>query len=234
MGIKQRINRALASLAPMEVLWPTIWWERFFEDGKKRPMWKKCLIFAAGYTYTVLITPVAIPIFACYYVLYHAFKPLVWNIRKRIWMAKHICRSYFRGGPMYPPRSNPDYEVKELPRMRERNLTLVLGSDVIKPMEADRDYGDAPVQQKTIDQLDTCQFWRLPPDVRERIWRYAVGNGYVHIVRRKHRLRSVYCPAKNPTDPLRRDLCLSNRDGQGYHVPAAWPPHDRSLSLLGS
>lgn len=88
------------------------------------------------------------------------------------------------------------------------------------------------VKQTTTDQLGNCDLWKLPYEVREEIWKYAVGGHHIHIVRRKGRLGNVYCPAEEPLDPLRRDLCILKRDEQGYYRPTAWPKDARPLALM--
>ncbi|KAL5387842.1 hypothetical protein DPSP01_003240 [Paraphaeosphaeria sporulosa] len=124
-------------------------------------------------------------------------------------------------------------EVKALPKMRPRALTLHSdgGSPVFE--EELHTLGRSRVKQKTVDQLGTCDLWKIPFEVREAIFRYAVGGNHVHIVKRRQRWGSVYCPAKDPTDPVHRDFC-TRRDKDGYHVMSAWPKDTRPLALLVS
>jgi len=146
--------------------------------------------------------------------------------------------------------------VREFPRKRNRRLTMgerrVAIRDELEAapeswplftagghmrrtlMNSKRVYGGKATvfEQLTADQLGKSHFWRFPFEVREKIWRYAVGGHHIHIVRRRGRLGNVYCPADDPTDPLRRDLCLETRDEHGFHRPTAWPQDIRPLSLL--
>jgi hypothetical protein len=124
-------------------------------------------------------------------------------------------------------------EVEALPKMRPRALTL--RSDGRSPAfkEESRSHDGSHVRQRTVDQLEACELWRFPFEVREQIWKYAVGGNHVHIVKRRQRWGSVYCPAKDPTDPVHRDLC-TRRDEDGYHVTSAWPRDMRPLALLVS
>ncbi|KAF1957031.1 hypothetical protein CC80DRAFT_504127 [Byssothecium circinans] len=87
-------------------------------------------------------------------------------------------------------------------------------------------------EQRIVDQLGTCQLWKLPFEVRQQVWKYAVGGNHIHIMRRKGRLGNVYCSADDPTDPIRRDLCLSTRDENGCYIPTAWPRDTYPLALL--
>ncbi|CAI6325313.1 unnamed protein product [Periconia digitata] len=156
--------------------------------------------------------------------------------------------------------AEPKNQVKTVSvRRRERNLTLVLGTTMIREMDAvrsdekgpldptelemglgwvrkDKKDGTSqkpPIHQTTIDQMKTCQLWRLPPEIRALIWMFVVGGGHVHIVRTQKRLVGVYCPAKDPTDPLHKDLCVSKMDKYDYyHDPSPWPMDRRPLSLL--
>ncbi|KAF2449622.1 hypothetical protein P171DRAFT_440108 [Karstenula rhodostoma CBS 690.94] len=122
-------------------------------------------------------------------------------------------------------------EVKALPKMRPRALTL--RSDDGTPALKDelRTHDRSRVKQNTVDQLGACDLWRFPFEVRETIWKYAVGGNHVHIVKRRQRWGSVYCPAKDPTDPVHRDFC-TRRDEDGYHVMSAWPTDTKPLALL--
>lgn len=146
--------------------------------------------------------------------------------------------------------------VRDLPERRKRRLTLgERRADMEDKLETEQEPHAEPtaeeqrkhskktrrrypggvsgsVEQITIDQLGKSVFWRLPFEVREEIWKYAVGYHHIHIVHRRGRLGNVYCPADDPTDPLRRDLCLETRDEQGFYRPTAWPRDMRPLSLL--
>jgi hypothetical protein len=148
------------------------------------------------------------------------------------------------------------YAVREFPRQRKRRLTMgerkVAIRDDVEPApqkqivmtsegtgtrtkkKAKRGYAGMAtvVQQRTVDQLGKSHLWRFPFEVREKIWQYAVGGHHIHIVRRRGRLGNVYCPADDPTDPMRRDLCLDTRDEHGFYKPTAWPRDVRPLSLL--
>lgn len=121
-------------------------------------------------------------------------------------------------------------DLKPLPKMRPRALTL--RPDGASKEESHTRYRSR-VKQKTVDQLGACDLWRFPFEVREAIWKYAVGGNHVHIVKRRQRWGSVYCAAKDPTDPVHRDFC-TRRDTDGYHVMSAWPTDTKPLALLVS
>ena len=149
------------------------------------------------------------------------------------------------------------YAVRDMPRKRKRRLTLGERKVAIRD-ELEVEPGVATVPdpgnyrvvgakkkrklvygctatetgQLTIDQLGKSHFWRFPFEIREMIWKYAVGGHHIHIVRRRGRLGNVYCPADDPTDPLWRHLCLETRDEHGFYKPTAWPVDVRPLSLL--
>lgn len=124
-------------------------------------------------------------------------------------------------------------EVQALPKMRPRALTL--RSDGGRPTltEEARGRDRRRVGQKTVDQLGKCDFWKLPFEVREKIWKYAVGGNHVHVLKRRRRWGSVYCPAQDPADPTHRDFC-TRREGDGCHVVSAWPVDMKPLALLVS
>ncbi|KAF2465612.1 uncharacterized protein BDR25DRAFT_85496 [Lindgomyces ingoldianus] len=142
--------------------------------------------------------------------------------------------------------------VKPLKLNRRRALTLVSGEPETKsstsgcsstPMEGQQEkkWNKKPdallrtekaLPQSTIDQLGTCEFYKLPFEIRELIWKYAVGGHFIHITRKKGRLSNVYCPAKDPTNPDRRDICLLSRDHHGFYVPTRWPRDMRPLALI--
>jgi hypothetical protein len=144
--------------------------------------------------------------------------------------------------------------VRTLPTLRHRALTLrhsitenmtipsVSKIEEVAPEEKtlnkegkkkiDVQSGDS--KQVTKDQLGTSIFYRLPFEVREIIWAYAVGRHHIHIVKRRGRLGNVYCPADDPTDVKRRDVCLHSRDWNGFYRPTAWPVDVRPLSIIGS
>lgn len=128
-----------------------------------------------------------------------------------------------------------------LPKTRVRALTigdphLLVGEEktrVIKHVSKGKKSKERQLHQWTTDHLGVSRLWNLPFEIREQIWKYVGLCGHhVHIVRRKKRLASVYCPAKDPTSPSRRDLCLLTRDRDGFHKRTAWPPHPGPMSLL--
>jgi hypothetical protein len=124
-------------------------------------------------------------------------------------------------------------EVNALPKMRPRALTLRSDGALPAFTEGMCSHDGSYVRQRTVDQLQACKIWRFPFEVREQIWKYAVGGNHVHIVKRRQRWGSVYCPAKDPTDPIHRDLC-TRRDDDGYCLTSAWPRDMRPLALLVS
>ena len=125
--------------------------------------------------------------------------------------------------------------VKTLPVARPRALTLRSnhGNLGFENHQEDTTRKTKGLRQSTIDQLGYCDLWRLPFEVRELIWKYTVGGNHIHIVKVKGRLGSVYCPAEDPTDPLRRDLC-TKMGKQGLYEKSAWPRDLRPLALLVS
>lgn len=140
--------------------------------------------------------------------------------------------------------------VKRLPRMRPRALTLsredVVPVNVsvdgtmpllVSPVPLTFNHGHVPgiqVPRVLVDQLGHCTLWKLPLEVREVIWKYAVGNNDIHIVPRKGRLGNVYCPrgSGDNCDWERRDLCTYKRDKENFWLPTAWPRDARPLALL--
>ncbi|KAF2193748.1 hypothetical protein K469DRAFT_745230 [Zopfia rhizophila CBS 207.26] len=151
--------------------------------------------------------------------------------------------------------------VKPLPAKRPRALTLggdemektleteaMLRTDAVEmnrpPTEAEKKKGqkksrhlvqsETVVRQTTVDQLSKCDFWKLPFEIREQIWKYAVGGHHIHILKRKGRLGNAYCPATDSTDPDRRDFCCLPKDENGFTVPTAWPRDTRPLGLMMS
>lgn len=124
-------------------------------------------------------------------------------------------------------------EGEALPKMRPRALTLMADDCSAIFKEESRSHGRSRVKQRTVDQLASCEFWKLPFEVREVIWKYAVGGNHVHVVKGRGRWTSVYCPAKDPTDPVHRDFCV-RRDDAGFYVKSAWPRDMRPLALLVS
>lgn len=124
-------------------------------------------------------------------------------------------------------------EVKALPKTRPRALTL--RSDGISPAFEQQPGSRVQnrVRQRTVDQLQACSLWRFPFEVREVIFKYAVGGNHVHIVKGRGRWGSVYCPAKDPIDPAHRDFCV-RRDDDGYYAKSAWPKDMKPLALLVS
>ncbi|KAF2259738.1 hypothetical protein CC78DRAFT_620782 [Lojkania enalia] len=144
--------------------------------------------------------------------------------------------------------------VKALPSVRPRALTLnskgVMDMDnpgTISPPANKknlRDTGHAKepavspreetVQQITTDQVGACDFYSLPYEIRQIIWRYTLGGHHIHIVKRKGRLGNVYCAANDPMSPDHRDLCTQSRDNHGFYIPTSWPQDARPLSLITS
>lgn len=125
--------------------------------------------------------------------------------------------------------------AKALPLVRPRALTLLSRGGTIdfENLKVGSGKGKKQPKQSTIDRLGYCDFWRLPFEVRELIWKYTIGGNHVHIVKWRGRLGSVYCPAEHPTDPIRRDLC-TRMGKQGVYEKSAWPRDTRPLALLVS
>lgn len=145
------------------------------------------------------------------------------------------------------------YAGEPLPKIRPRTLTL--GSPgleskdnpvVAKPQRAPkrvrrrmwdrRSVNARPsiLGRFTVDQLGKCEFYKLPFEIRELVWKYIIGYHHIHIVKRKGKLGNIYCPVEDPIDPDRRDVCLLSRDMDGFYRPTAWPMDIRPLSLIAS
>ncbi|KAJ4295176.1 hypothetical protein N0V90_007186 [Kalmusia sp. IMI 367209] len=118
--------------------------------------------------------------------------------------------------------------MKALPLVRPRSLTLRSGDAFREDVGA---HDGRRVRQKTVDQLGACELWRFPFEVRELIWKNVIGGNHIHIMKKRGRLGSVYCPAKDPKDPAHRDFCI-RRDEKGFYMPTAWPMDMRPLALL--
>ncbi|KAF2021074.1 hypothetical protein BU24DRAFT_14337 [Aaosphaeria arxii CBS 175.79] len=136
------------------------------------------------------------------------------------------------------------YRARPLPRFRERAMTLDSngGLSLVAAPVTGRKEGEtrrvvhslASVRQTTTDQLGVCDLYIFPYEIREMIWQYALGGHHIHIVKRKGKLGSIYCPANGALDLDHTDLCCLSRDQRGYHTATGWPSHARPLSLLGS
>lgn len=115
--------------------------------------------------------------------------------------------------------------VKPLPSIRSRALSLLPQAEEIG--RSDSTYNS----QEMANPQVSFRLRELPFEIRSMIWKYAVGGNHIHIVKKRGRLGNVYCSAKNPEDPVRRDLCVG-RDGRGFYKPSAWPVDLRPLSLI--
>ncbi|KAF2110739.1 hypothetical protein BDV96DRAFT_199100 [Lophiotrema nucula] len=137
--------------------------------------------------------------------------------------------------------------VKRLPGLRARRLSLGSAGDEFSReggwqkkndhrSKKPRTYPtkEEAVQQSTFHQGQDCHLYRLPYEIRDLIWQYALGGHHIHIVKRRGRLGSVYCPAEDPLDDSRKDLCLLSRNDAGFYTPTAWPPDVKPLGLLRS
>lgn len=144
-------------------------------------------------------------------------------------------------------KRNERDSIKTLPARRARRLTI--GSIAEKKREEcapekrpkknrwRRHQPSAPlvsIEQSTINQVGFCDFYKLPYEIREVIWQYAIGDHHIHIVRRKGRLGNIYCPSTDPLDIDRRDICCEPRDKKGMYRATAWPMRIQPMSLIGS
>ena len=150
-------------------------------------------------------------------------------------------------------RRQANNAVRPLSSVRPRTLTILSsnvgnGPDVVNQeegrlesttktrsnMQNRHTFARQSIHQTTIDQFGVCTLYRLPFEIRQMIWQYSIGRNHIHIVRRRRRLGHVVCPASDPTDPNRRDLCSLTLDPERFYVPTAWPLDSRLLSLIRS
>lgn len=187
--------------------------------------------------YSVVVNPV--------YQLYLILKQVEHDVRH--WMKKIYRKNFARRSRDIPtPREvetrtekkRSKNAVKPLPKVRPRTLTLTKhGTDWTTQQQMEwRKKKNFHVEQRqeTIDQLGKCDFYKFPFEIREQIWKYAFGGHHIHIVKKKGRLGNIICPAGDPTNPNWRDLCVMQRDEDGFCKPSAWPPDIRLLSVVGS
>lgn len=125
--------------------------------------------------------------------------PCYWFCCASIWCcfgAIEVCDDMKKKIPKKPYELKQyEWRQKNAPRplaRRSRTLTLPLQSST-------NQWPSFTIKQKTLDQRDSALF-RLPLELRQKIWSEAMGSAVVHIGCKEKRLQHTLCRVCDPTD----------------------------------